>query len=212
MLSRQLVATVALGSALAFSTGCSNLKYRLSAKDDAIIMIPESASASVKGKFENSEGAIYWRPSEYWGESPYSYVSDTLGRTVGNRPVTNVRVGLDKNGFISWLKSTGGWVFGLMFFFNQVSSAGSNAGSQFAQVFSGDFSAIGQSAGTLGMGLLTGLIGWSVIQWGTDYLIPDLYGIKVEGDYVDAPANLAQGKPKAPAAPAAPAGGMKMSQ
>lgn len=196
MRSRSFVAAVALGMSLTFLSGCSAAKYRLTPKEDTVILVPEAASASVKGHFDNSEVAWYWRPSEYWGESPYSYVSDVLGRSAPNKSVTNVRVRLDKNGFVQTTKNTLGWVVGGMFFLNQVGSAWSTAGTEAqAAVTSFDFSRIAGAAGGVGMALVVGAVGWNVLQWAADYVIPDLYGIGVEGDYVETPVNLGQGAP-----------------
>lgn len=194
MRSRSFVAAVALGTSVAFLSGCSGAKYRLTPKDDTVILVPETASASVKGRFDNAEMAWYWRPSEYWGESPYSYVSDVLGRSASNKSVTNVRVRLDKNGLVQTTKNTLGWVVGGMFFLNQVGGAWSTAGQEAqAAVTSFDFSRIASAAGGVGVALVVGAVGWNLMQWATDYLIPDLYGIGVEGDYVDAPTNLGKG-------------------
>lgn len=213
MRSRTLVAAVALGTSLTFLSGCAATKYRLSPKNDTVILVPEAASASVKGRFDNSELAWYWRPSEMWGESPYSYVSDVLGRTASNKSVTNVRVRLDKNGFIQTSKNTLGWVVGGLFFLNQVGAAWTSAGQEAqAAVTSFDFSRIASAAGGVGVAVVVGAVGWNLIQWAADYLIPDLYGIGVEGDYVDPPVNLGKGDggkmntsapvPKADVAPA----------
>ncbi len=173
MRSPKVLVAAVLGASL-FLSGCS-MKYRMSPKDDTVILLPDNASASVTGHFLQSEGLVHWPPSYYWGENPMLWGSDVLGRTAPNRAVKNVKVGVDMNGFLAYLKSIVSWGGGLGFFFV--------TGIQ-PQFGGFDF-----------VKLATGFVGWGIVQGALTFLLPDFYSVSVEGDYVESPSDLGKGGP-----------------
>ncbi len=214
MHARILVKSLAVATAVSMSTGCVTLfsgqksglfefPYRVSPNDNTVILVAESASASIKGRLEEERVTFHWRPSEIMGSSPLSMPADLLAEKAGNRPVTNVRAKSDKVWYYSGPKGFIVWIAGALtaqaFFSSQTAASGAALNKAVTSLdFAGMASALGSAAGTAVWALPASYLVWHYSEQLYDWAVPDLYSTKVWGDYVAAPANLGQGGAKTP--------------
>lgn len=75
-------------ASLLLTTGCAP-SLRLSPKEHAVILLPDSSQTPTEGHFKYSEEAFVWLPQALAGDYPVA--NDVLANAAPNRAVKNVR-------------------------------------------------------------------------------------------------------------------------
>ena len=75
-------------ASLLLTTGCAP-SLRLSPKEHAVILLPDSSQTPTEGHFKYSEEAFVWLPQAMAGD--YPVVNDVLANAAPDRAVKNVR-------------------------------------------------------------------------------------------------------------------------